>query len=74
MIEAPYYYYNVNDADKKPVTNSDHIIGGVDPLQLSYVTNRSHIIEENDEHSKIRYVDPSYINKFVNQFEELINE
>jgi len=64
----------IDSENKKPVTNSDHIIGGVDPLQLSYVTNRAHLIEENDEHSKIRYVDPSYINKFVNQFEELINE
>lgn len=72
--EAPYYYYNVNDADKKPVTNSDHIIGGVDPLQLSYVTNRAHIIEENDEHSKIRIIDPAYVERFVDQFEELINE
>ena len=72
--EAPYYYYRTDDSDKKPVTNLNHIIGGVDPLDLSYVTNRAHIIEENDEHSKIRYIDPNYINKFVNQFEELINE
>lgn len=72
--EAPYYYYKTDDALKKPVTNSDHILGGVDPLQLSYVTNREHIIEENDERSKIRYVDPAYVEQFVDQFEELINE
>src|SRR5210317_964593 len=72
--EAPYYYYKTDDALKKPVTNSDHIIGGVDPLQLSYVTNRAHIIEENDEHSKIRIIDPVYVERFVDQFEELINE
>jgi len=72
--EAPYYYYKTDDALKKPVTNSDHILGGVDPLQLSYVTNREHIIEENDERSKMRYVDPAYVEQFVDQFEELINE
>lgn len=72
--EAPYYYHRTLDADKHPVTNANHIVGGVDALDLSYVTNRAHIIEENDQNSKIRYVDPNYINKFVNQFEELINE
>jgi|14BtaG_2_1085337.scaffolds.fasta_scaffold19323_1 hypothetical protein len=63
----------INPVAKKPVTNLNHIVGGVDPLDLSYVTNRAHVIEENDEHSQIRYIDPNYINKFVNQFEELIN-
>ena len=50
--EAPYYYHRTNDADKKPVTNANHIVGGVDALHLSYVSNRSHIIEENDERSQ----------------------
>ena len=60
--------------EKKPVTNANHIVGGVDALDLSYITNRAHVIEENDERSSIRYVDPSYVERFVNQFEELINE
>lgn len=71
--EAPYYYHRTDDADKKPVTNANHIVGGVDALHLSYVSNRSHIIEENDERSQLRYVDPNYINQFVNDFEDLIN-
>tara|TARA_B110000444_G_scaffold261313_1_gene312537 strand:+ start:1014 stop:1826 length:813 start_codon:yes stop_codon:yes gene_type:complete len=71
--EAPYYYHLTNDADLKPVTNANHIVGGVDALDLSYVSNRSHVIEENDERSKLRYVDPNYINQFVNDFEDLIN-
>ena len=71
--EAPYYYYRTDDADLKPVTNANHIVGGVDALDLSYVSNRSHVIEENDERSKLRYVDPNYINQFVNDFEDLIN-
>ena len=71
--EAPYYYYKNNDSAKKPVTNSDHIVGGVDPLGLSYVSNRQHVIDENDEYSLIRYIDPNYIAQFSNQFDELIN-
>jgi hypothetical protein len=72
--EAPYYYHRTNDALKKPVTNANHIVGGVDALDLSYVSNRQHVIDENDEHSQIRYVDPAYIDEFVNNFEELLNE
>jgi hypothetical protein len=59
--------------EKKPVTNANHIVGGVDALDLSYVSNRAHVIEENDERSQLRYVDPNYINQFVNDFEDLIN-
>ena len=72
--EAPYYYYETNDADQKPVTNSVHINGGVEGGTLSYVTNRAHVIEENDERAKIRIIDPAYVEQFVDQFEELINE
>ena len=72
--EAPYYYYVSNDSEKKPVTNSDHIVGGVDPLTLSYVSNRQYVNDENDKKSSIRYVDPAYINEFVTKFEALINE
>ena len=38
--DAPYYYYVTGDSEKKPVTNSDHILGGVDPLGLSYISNQ----------------------------------
>jgi len=70
--EAPYYYYETIDTNKKPVTNADHIVGGIDSIHLSYVTNREHIIEENDERSKIRVVAPNSINDFVRRFKELI--
>ena len=71
--EAPYYYHLTNDALKKPVTNANHIVGGVDALDLSFVSNREYIIDKNDEHSLIRYIDPNYIAQFSNQFDELIN-
>lgn len=64
----------INPDAKKPVTNADHVVGGIDSIHLSYVTNREHIIEQNDQNSFIRYVDPEYINQFTTTFEELINE
>jgi len=73
-LDAPYYYYEISDKDKKPVTNADHITGGKDAYTLSYVTNRQHIEDENQEHSFIRYVDSAYINEFVETFDRLINE
>jgi len=72
--EAPYYYYVSNDSEKKPVTNSNHIVGGVDPLGLSYISNRQLVNDENNKKSSITDVDPAYINEFVTKFAALINE
>lgn len=71
--DAPYYYYDESDGDKKPVTNARFIAGGVSDSNLSYVSNRTHEFELNEERSKIRYVDPNYIGEFVNKFKKLIN-
>lgn len=72
--DAPYYYYDENDVDKKPVTNAIFIPGGVPESDLAYETYREHEFELNEERSKIRYIDPNYIEQFVNDFEELLNE
>ena len=72
-IDAPYYYYKAGDALKLPVTNADHITGGVNNSQTEFVSNRAHLEEKNDEYSKIRYIDPTYINRFVRNFDEIIN-
>ena len=72
-IDAPYYFYKTGDVNKKPVTNNNHITGGVLGGNLSFVSNRQHIEEKNDEYARIRYIDPSYINKFVRQFDDLLN-
>ena len=71
--DAPYYYYNENDADKKPVTNAIFIQGGEPESNLSYITYRAFETELNEKRSRIRYVVPQYINEFVDKFEELIN-
>ena len=71
--DAPYYYYNEDDGDKKPVTNALHITGGVDTSDLAYQSYRNFEFERNEERSKIRYVDPNYVERFVDKFEEFVN-
>ena len=72
-IDAPYYFYKAGDALKKPVTSADHITGGVNHSQLEFVSNRAYLEEQNDSNSRIRYVDPAFINKFTKSFKDLIN-
>ena len=71
--DAPYYYYDESDGEKKPVTSALHITGGVETSDLAYQTYRNFEFERNEERSKIRYVSPNYIEQFVDQFEELLN-
>ena len=71
--DAPYYYYDESDVDKKPVTNAIFIPGGVAESDLAYQTYRDHEFELNEERSKIRYVDPNYIGQFVDKFKKSIN-
>jgi hypothetical protein len=73
FVDAPYYFYKTDDSEQKPVTNGVYISGGELSYQLSYVTYRTHEYALNEERSKIRYVVPSYIEQFVDAYEELIN-
>ena len=78
FADAPYYYYDENDGDKKPVSSASHFseasTGGVARSDLAYVTYRDHEFELNEERSKIRYVDPNYIGQFADKFKSIINE
>tara|TARA_A100001011_G_scaffold398375_1_gene502578 strand:- start:16785 stop:17600 length:816 start_codon:yes stop_codon:yes gene_type:complete len=71
--DAPYFYFKTGDAKQQPVTNAVHIPGGLPDSDLSFVTNRAHEFEKNEQRSKIRYVDPNFIEQFVDEFEELLN-
>jgi len=78
FADAPYYYYDENDGDKKPVSSASHFsddsTGGVARSDLAYQTYRDHEFHLNEERSKIRYVDPNYIAQFVDNFKNAINE
>lgn len=75
--DAPYYYYNILDPDKKPVSNAaflGDVAGTVSEGSLAFETYRTHEIELNEERSRIRYISPEFINQFVDKFETLIND
>ena len=71
--DAPYYYYNKFDGEKKPITSALHITGGTPTFDLAFQSYREFEYERNDERSQMRYVDPNYIERFIDKFEDLIN-
>lgn len=73
-IDAPYYYYNENDPEHRISDNAMFIQGATAESDLAFVSNREHLEIANDERSKMRVIDPAYIDAFVDRFEELINE
>ncbi len=80
-IDAPYYYYNELDPQKKAVSYSNAFedspqgrANTVEDANIAFITNRQYEIELNEERSRIRYIDPAYIQDFVRKYENLINE
>ena len=80
-IDAPYQYYNELDPNKRAVSYSNAFedstqgrANTVEDANIAFITNRQYEIELNEERSKIRYVDPAYIQDFVRKYENLINE
>ena len=60
--------------EKSPEINAIFIPGGTPESDLAYQTYRDYEFELNESRSKIRYIDPNYIEQFVNDYEELLNE
>ena len=71
--EAPHHYYITGDKEKRQVTNAQFIQGGEPSSNLSFQTNRSYVNELNEERSRIRVVDPAYIDRFADEFEKILN-
>ena len=81
--EAPHHYYLTGDEEKRPVTvseaftvsDSGGLAEGLSPMSsISYQSNQAYMEELNSERSRIRVIAPKYIEQFVEDFEELINE
>jgi hypothetical protein len=72
-IDAPNYYYLTGDPEKRIQSNAIFINGGIPSSNLSYVTNREKLFEANEARSKIRIVDPKYIDQFAEEYETIIN-
>jgi hypothetical protein len=71
--EAPHHYFTTGDKEERYQTNGEFIQGGEASGTLSYKTNRSYVNELNEKRSKIRVIDPTYIDRFVDEFERLLN-
>lgn len=72
-IDAPHYYYETGDVEKRVQTNAVFVEGGIQSGQLSFVTNRAYLEEVNELRSKIKVVDPRYIRQFADEFEDMLN-
>lgn len=71
--EAPHHYFLTGDKEQRQLTNAQFIQGGEASSNLSYATNRSYINKLNEERSRIRVIDPAYVDQFAEEFEKLIN-
>ena len=72
-LDAPYYYHDETDPEKRITDNGQFIVGAKPESDLAIVTNRAWLEQSNDERSRLRVIDPEYISDFVDRFEELIN-
>ena len=75
---APFYYYRSDDLVKmRPATCPElyGIIDGTNTINdMPTVTNRQHIIAQNDSRSQIRIISPEYIDQFAVEYMRLINK
>lgn len=72
-IDAPYLYHLAGDEHKRITDNSLFINGAEANNNLEYMSNREYIQDRNEQRSKIRVIDPNYIEQFVDKFEKAIN-
>lgn len=82
--EAPHHWYVDGDASEAHVSNANFFSTTDDVLTnlvlqegsvaaAAYTSNRSYLFDLNESRSKINIIDPNYIERFAEQFEELIN-
>ena len=71
-IDAPHSYYRTDDPEKRVVTPAAFISGGEPTQFLSFRTNRDYLFDSNEARSRIKIVNPKYIDKFVDEYEAII--
>ncbi len=74
---APHHYF-IKDADgiEREYTNRSFIdtTESTPENDLSFVSNRQYVYDLNEKRSKIRVINPKHIGRFVEAFENLLNE
>ena len=75
---APFYYYRSDDmVNMRPATCPElyGVIDGTNTINdMPIVTNRQHIIAQNDSRSQMRIISPEYIEAFAAEYMSLINK
>ena len=72
-IDAPHYWYNEEDLEKRVADNARMINGATPDSNLKYISNRAYLEDTNDSRAQIRVIAPDYITKFVDMFETVLN-
>ena len=74
---APFYYYRSDDMTNMRPASCPEFFGEIDGTNtiddMPTVTNRQHVIAQNDSRSQIRIISPEYIEQFAVEYMRLIN-
>jgi len=77
---APHHYYSLTQAKfggvegkDRPISIADNVPGAEGMSNTGFVSNQAYLEELNFSRSRIRIINPTYIEQFVENFEELIN-
>lgn len=79
--DAPHHYYTIGDEAERYIVPSTFFsdsantyTGTIATNNLTFKTNRAYLFDLNEQRSKIRVIDPNFIDEFAKDFETLINE
>tara|TARA_Y100000389_G_C17353170_1_gene459594 strand:+ start:86 stop:913 length:828 start_codon:yes stop_codon:yes gene_type:complete len=72
--DAPHHWHLITDPEKRPTDNSAYVSGGTSINDITYQSNQSFVFDLNEKRSSIRVISPQYIDRFVEDFETMINE
>ena len=74
-------YYTIGDEAERYIVPSTFFsdsantyTGTIATNNLTFKTNRAYLFDLNEQRSKIRVIDPNFIDEFAKDFETLINE
>lgn len=71
--DAPHHYFLTGDDHQRPESNGLFFPGAVPNSQLSYISNRNYLFNLNEERSRMRIIDPNYVDIFQDRFEKVLN-
>ena len=72
--DAPHHGHLINDPEKRPTDNGVYVSGGTSINDITYQSNQSFVFDLNEKRSSIRVISPQYIDRFVEDFETMMNE